>query len=68
MNKNQIFSTFGLIILIIAGVVLRASIYTLDQAEQAVIVQLGAPVGDPVTKPGLHFKLPFIQELSLIHI
>ena len=63
MNKNQIFSTFGLMILIIAGVVLRASIYTLDQAEQAVIVQLGAPVGDPVTMPGLHFKLPFIQEI-----
>jgi membrane protease subunit HflC len=63
MNKNQIFSTFGLIILIIAGVVFRASIYTLDQAEQAVIVQLGAPVGDPVTEPGLHFKLPFIQEV-----
>jgi len=63
MNKNQIFSTFGLIVLIIVGVVLRASIYTLDQAEQAVIVQLGAPVGDPVTKPGLHFKLPFIQEV-----
>ncbi len=63
MNKNQIFSTFGLIVLIITGVVLRASIYTLDQAEQAVIVQLGAPVADPVTKPGLHFKLPFIQEV-----
>ena len=63
MNKNPIFSTFVLILLIIVGVMLRASIYTLDQAEQAVIVQLGAPVGDPVTKPGLHFKLPFIQEV-----
>ena len=63
MNKNPIFSTFVLLLLIIVGVVLRASIYTLDQAEQAVIVQLGAPVGDPVTNPGLHFKLPFIQEV-----
>ncbi|MBH78452.1 MAG: HflC protein, partial [Puniceicoccaceae bacterium] len=63
MNKNPIFSTFLLLLLIIAGFLLRASIYTLDQAEQAVIVQLGAPVGDPVTRPGLHFKLPFIQEV-----
>ena len=63
MNKNPIFSTFLLLLLIIVGVVLRASIYTLDQAEQAVIVQLGAPVGDPVTKPGLHFKLLNIQEV-----
>ena len=54
MNKKPIFSTFVLLLLIIAGLLLSASIYTLDQAEQAVIVQLGAPVGDPV--------------LSLIHI
>lgn len=37
--------------------------FTLDQAEQAVIVQLGAPVGQPITTPGLHFKLPFVQEV-----
>jgi membrane protease subunit HflC len=40
-----------------------ASTYTLDEVEQAVIVQLGAPVGDPVTEPGLYFKLPLIQEV-----
>ncbi|HKK17129.1 MAG TPA: protease modulator HflC, partial [Opitutales bacterium] len=53
----------GTILLIAAVIVLRASLYTLDEAEQAVIVQLGAPVGDPVVEPGLHFKLPFIQEV-----
>lgn len=63
MNKNQIFSLGGLILLIAVAIVFFASIYTLDEAEQAVIVQLGAPVGDPVTTPGLHFKLPFIQEI-----
>lgn len=42
---------------------ISASTYTLDEIEQAVIVQFGAPVGDPVTDPGLHFKLPFIQEV-----
>jgi membrane protease subunit HflC len=35
----------------------------LDEAEQAIIVQLGAPVGDPITSPGLHFKKPFVQEV-----
>lgn len=63
MNIKQI-SSLGLLILVIAvSIVLKASIYTLDEAEQAVIVQLGAPVGEPVTTPGLHFKLPFIQEV-----
>lgn len=63
MNTKNISSLLGLILLIIAIIVLKASVYTLDQAEQAVIVQLGAPVGEPVTTPGLHFKLPFIQEV-----
>ncbi|MEN8662929.1 MAG: SPFH domain-containing protein, partial [Lentimonas sp.] len=63
MLNKQIFS-FGAIVVAIAGTfLLYASVYTLDEAEQAVIVQLGAPVGDPVTEPGLHFKKPFIQEV-----
>ncbi|TVP78021.1 MAG: protease modulator HflC [Puniceicoccaceae bacterium] len=63
MNKQQI--SFIALFLIVAAsvVVLLASVYTLDEAEQAVVVQLGAPVGDPITTPGLHFKLPFIQEV-----
>ena len=63
MHKTQLFTLGGLILLIAAAIALFASVYTLDEAEQAVIVQLGAPVGEPVTDPGLHFKLPFIQEV-----
>jgi membrane protease subunit HflC len=63
MDKKQISFIGGGILLIAAVIVFQASVYTLDEAEQAVIVQLGAPVGDPVTDPGLHFKLPFIQEV-----
>jgi membrane protease subunit HflC len=63
MNIKHTSSLAGLILLIVGAIVLYASIYTLDEAEQAVIVQLGAPVGEPVTTPGLHFKLPFIQEV-----
>ena len=44
-------------------IVLFASIYTVDEAEQAIVVQFGAPVGEPVTEPGLHFRIPFIQEI-----
>jgi len=63
MHKQQITFLIGFI-LVIAGIVgITASVYMLDEAEQAVIVQLGAPVGQPITAPGLHFKLPFIQEV-----
>lgn len=56
------------LILPIAGAALLAlvvasSAYVVDQAEQAIIVQFGEPVGDIVTEPGLHWKVPFIQEV-----
>src|SRR5690606_16508101 len=40
-----------------------SSAYVVDQAEQAIIVQFGEPVGDIVTEPGLHWKVPLIQEV-----
>lgn len=54
----------AIIVLAILGVIAFAlSTYSLDETEQAVVVQFGAPVGEPVTEPGLHFKIPFIQEV-----
>ncbi|RJQ76831.1 MAG: protease modulator HflC [Desulfobacteraceae bacterium] len=42
---------------------LYSAVYTLQEGLQAVIVQFGKPVGQPVTEAGLHVKLPFIQEV-----
>ncbi len=51
-------------ILIIAVVVLVSqSVFTVEQREQALVLQLGNPVGEP-REPGLHFKIPFIQEVK----
>lgn len=47
---------------LIAALALLSTLYTLEEGEQAVIVQFGRPVGAPITEAGLHFKLPFIQE------
>ncbi|MEC4750654.1 protease modulator HflC [Methylomicrobium sp. Wu6] len=44
--------------------VLFLSAYTINQAEQVIITQFGRPVGDPITAPGLHFKLPFVQDAN----
>lgn len=52
-----------LILLFAIGIVASASIYTVDAAEQVIVVQFGAPVGEPITQPGLHFRIPFIQEV-----
>lgn len=63
MNRSPVPFVVFLLILVAGVIVLASSAYTLDEAEQAIIVQLGAPVGEPVTEPGLHFKLPFVQEV-----
>ncbi|MCQ8127068.1 protease modulator HflC [Methylomonas rivi] len=40
------------------------SAFTVNQAEQVIITQFGRPIGDPITEPGLHFKLPFVQQVN----
>jgi membrane protease subunit HflC len=40
------------------------ALYVVDETEQVVLTQFGSPVGDPVTTPGLKWKLPFIQEAN----
>jgi membrane protease subunit HflC len=45
-------------------IVLIAAIYIVNEREQVIITQFGKPVGDPVTQPGIHFKIPFIQDAN----
>ncbi|QDS97922.1 protease modulator HflC [Adhaeretor mobilis] len=40
--------------------------YTVSETEQVIITQFGKPVGDPVTAAGLHFKTPFVQDVTRI--
>jgi membrane protease subunit HflC len=47
----------------IAAVLAASGFYTVDESEQVVVLQFGAPVGQPVTQPGLYFKTPFVQEV-----
>lgn len=49
----------GLVVLTI--IVVYDGFYILEEGKQVVVTQFGAPVGTPVTKAGIHFKLPFVQ-------
>lgn len=51
----------GLLIALV--LLLFASAYTVDEAEQVVVRQFGKPIGEPITEPGLHFRLPFVQDV-----
>ena len=61
MNK-PFLAVFGLIILV-AGVTAYGALFTVHQTQQALILQLGNPIRT-VPEPGLHFKLPFIQNIE----
>lgn len=50
--------------LVIVLFVLYQGIFTVDETRQVVITQFGKPVGDPITEPGLNFKIPFVQTVS----
>tara|TARA_B100002003_G_scaffold19492_1_gene16090 strand:+ start:6500 stop:7411 length:912 start_codon:yes stop_codon:yes gene_type:complete len=55
-----------LLVLVLVGVILLGgSVYTVSETNQAIITQFGEPVGEPVTEPGLHFKVPFIQTANM---
>lgn len=60
--KSALFVGLGALTLA-ALVATFGSFYSLEEGEQAVIVQFGRPVGAPVTEPGLHVKLPIIQDV-----
>jgi membrane protease subunit HflC len=50
---------------LLAGlIVAAASAYRVGEAEQVIITQFGDPVGAPITTPGLHFKVPFVQQAN----
>jgi membrane protease subunit HflC len=53
-----------LLVVLIAAVVVVVynSAYIVDETEQVVITQFGRVMGEPVTEPGLQFKLPFVQQ------
>ncbi len=50
------------VVVVAAAIVLPQSMFIVNQTQQALVIQLGQPL-DEVYRPGLHFKLPFIQNV-----
>lgn len=55
----------GIIALIALLVLGLGSVYNIQEQEQAVLTTLG--VARSVTQPGLHFKIPFIQQVQKVN-
>lgn len=51
------------ILIIVGAFVVTSAAFTVDQTQSAIVIQLGRPVGDQALGPGLHFKLPVVQNV-----
>src|SRR3989449_8929414 len=51
-----------LAVLILIGLIVSGCLYTVDQRQHAIVFQLGEIKG-VVEKPGLHFKIPLLQNV-----
>ena len=60
MSSYKILSGAGVLVVIFG---LLSSFFIVDQTQQALVLQFGEPKR-LVNKPGLNFKIPFIQEVT----
>jgi membrane protease subunit HflC len=54
----------AVIVILFFVLLIGGAFYIVNEAEQVVITQFGKPVGDPITTPGLKFKVPFLQKAN----
>jgi membrane protease subunit HflC len=59
MKKSTIIIS---VLVILGAFVLTSAAFTVDQTQQAIVIQLGRPVTGQLG-PGLHFKLPLVQNV-----
>ena len=59
MNQKLIIPIAVAVVIVI---LIGASLFTVQETEQAIITQLGKFIRD-VNEPGLHFKFPFLQSV-----
>ena len=60
-------ATRNVIVIVVAFfvlIVLLNTLYVVYETNQVIITQFGEPIGDAITKPGLHMKVPFIQKAN----
>lgn len=60
--KTKIILISGLALLVL--ILISGSAFIVQEKDQVVITQFGKPVGNAITKPGMYFKIPFIQDAN----
>ena len=66
MNKRGCLSLVAIVLVLVVLRIVLGCFFAVYQTEQVIITQFGKPIGDPITDPGVHFKLPIIQDVNRI--
>lgn len=61
MNRT-VLTAIGIVVVVL-GILAASAVFTVHQTQQALVVQFGEP-RQVIREPGLHFKIPFIQEVK----
>jgi membrane protease subunit HflC len=61
---KSLSSLITVIVLVVIVNLVGGAVFTVNQTEQVIVTRFGDRRGDPITEPGLHFKVPFIDVLN----
>lgn len=64
--RNWIIAGVGSFFGLVALLTVFGSFYTVDQGERAVVLRMGAVVGE--SGPGLHFKFPWVNTIHTVSV
>ena len=60
-------ASIALTLAVLGGLfVVGGAFYSVSETDTVILTQFGAPVGEPISEPGLHWKTPFVQEVNRI--
>ncbi|HQZ27726.1 MAG TPA: SPFH domain-containing protein, partial [Verrucomicrobiales bacterium] len=62
--KKSGFGCLAALALVLLLLVATGAFFTVKEGEQVIVTQFGKLVREPITKPGLKFKIPSIQKVN----
>jgi membrane protease subunit HflC len=60
-NRYLIGGGAGILVLLL---ILWSGLFIVDERKRALVLQFGQVIGDPISEPGLYFKIPLIQNVA----